>query len=122
MTKNKSLQQESSRIGQPLSEQVYFVETREAPGTRWGSMLLEIVYALDDCERKINKSKCGLLKIQQDCFPVEKLKPSKEGLDKFKQELRSLEENIRYVKNCFEFYGETKSLINKANRALRKLS
>jgi hypothetical protein len=122
MTADKRLQQESSRTRQLLGEPIYFVETRGAPPTRWGSMLLEIAYALDDCERKINESKCRMLKIQRKWFPVNKLEPSKEGLDKFEQELGPLEKNIQYVKNCFAFYAGTKSLRNKANRARRKLS
>jgi hypothetical protein len=122
MTENESLQQESGRTGQLLGEPIYFVEACGAPGARWGSMLLEIAAALDYCERKINESKCRMLKVQQKWFPVNKLKPSKEGLDKFKQELRPLEKNIQYVKNCLDFYAGTKSLRNMANRALRKLS
>jgi hypothetical protein len=122
MTENESQQQESGRTGQPLGEPIYFVATRGEPCTRWGSMLLEIASALDDCEKNINESKCRMLKVQQKWFPVNKLKPSKEGLDKFKQELRPLEKNIQYVKNCLDFYAGTKSLRNMANCALRKLS
>jgi hypothetical protein len=122
MTENESQQQESGRTGQPLGERIYCVAMRGEPRTRWGSTLLEIARALDDCERTINESKCRLLKVQQEWFPVNNLKPSKEALDKLKQEFMPLEKNSQYVKNCLDFYTGTKSLRDKANRALRKLS
>ncbi len=121
MAKTEELQRKHSTENLN-GEPVYYVETRDTPAFRWGSTLLEIIYALHDCENVVNRSKNEIYTIQQKWFPVNDPKPNKEGLRRLKVELSRLEKNIKYVKDCFDFYAESKSLVRRANRALRKMS